>query len=150
MRYNLKSLSDLNFNLDELRAISTTNADILLAFYLHLNYGKELVDLNDAVDKLALDEYPVMDWAFYTIKEYKGKPLYSNFVCLNPVSYIKYLDVLQSTLPDKDKVRYLELVSLCPTYSDTKFVPVNEVPRMLSIHGLVKATDGGIILIKER
>ena len=150
MRYNLNHLLDLNFNLDELKSISKTNADILLAFYLHLNYGKELVDLHKAVEELALDEYPQLDWEFYTIKEYNGKVTYSNFKCLNSTSYLKHLDVLSSSLPDKDKVAYLELVSLCPVYSNTKFVPVTNVPQMLQLHGLVRVTNGGLILTKER
>jgi len=150
MRYNLGGLSTCNFNLEELKAISTTNADILLAFYLHLRYRKKLADLHNAVDELYLDEYPTLNWSDYTIKEYGSKTLYSNFVCLNPNAKIKYLDVLNSSLPDKDKVTYLELVSICPPYSNEKFVPVTEVPRMLSIHGIVKAIEGGVLLIKER
>ena len=152
MRYNLKYITKYNYNFQELKNISKTNADILLALYLSLNYKKELINLENAVKELALDEYPTLDWKLYTLKVYQEKVRFSNFVCLNPNSRIKYLDILQSSIPDKDKVAYIEYVSLCPSYSNEKFVPCSKfkVPRMLSLHGLVKATEGGIILVKER
>jgi hypothetical protein len=149
MRYKF-SKEGIAFNFQELLDISTTDADVLYAFYLHSHYKQPLIKEHKIVEELALDEYPTIDFNLYTIKEYNSKVRYSNFKCFNCMVWLKYVEVLTSSLPDKDKVEYLRLISLCPPYSDEKIVEVTKVPRMLQFHELVRVTKRGVILIKER
>ncbi len=140
--------NSVKFNLQELKEKSSTNADILTLFYLHYAYLKDAINLNNVVEELALDEYPQLDWNLYTVKDYGTNKRSSIYKCTNPTTEINHVEVLTSSLSDKDKVKYLELVTLCST--DTKFIPKIQVPQMLLIHGLVKPVRGGLILIKEQ
>jgi len=149
MRYKF-SEEGIEFNLQELQDISTTNADVLYAFYLHSHYKQPLITEQKIVEELAIDEYPTIDFNLYTIKEYNSNRRYSNFKCFNCDVRIKYTEVLTSSIPDADKVEYLRLISLCPPYSDEKIVEVTKVPRMLQFHEVVRVTKRGVILIKER
>ena len=153
MLYNLKNARHLNFDLVELEALANNPADIIMLLYLHFTFNKSVAKLNTMVKEFNLDDYPSLDYTFYTGKDYKKNIRYSIFKTSESISKLIYKDILKAKISDRDKITYLQYVSLIPPYNANKFLPdnyFNKVPRSLSLLGLVKTVHNGVILTKER
>lgn len=153
MLYQPIKKKELNFSLQEILNISNNNSDVLMLLYLHFNFSKKIMSMQQWLSTHKILIYPTLDWTYYTYKEYKTKRRYSAFQ-VSKTNQLVYKNILKEDIDEDLKVIYLKLVSVMPPYSKDKFVPYEFVPRgvhHLVKHGLIMSTEnGGVILPKER
>ena len=148
--YDLSDTKGLNFNFSEVESISVYDADIIFLTYLAFNYNKKLPRVELILRRLGIIRHPSTRASKFLIPIRNSRDFISKFKFKDPVSKLKSTRILTENISPDYKVEYLRLVSLCPPYSHSKFVPEKTKSSVLVLHKFLAPVENGVILTAER